>query len=413
MRRVTTILLSALLLLSAVAVARNDAGYWSLQAVDLGNDYFIRSLLPLPSDRLALAGDWLRVPPSVDGASIPINNLFVQLHGPDGSVDWTLTVPGSGNTEFAQLAQDPDSGDLFAVGRSWPSEGVTDVFVVRISEQGELIWEREFREPGTQQASSVAVIPGDGLVLAGMTIPLTDGPGNPEGLILRLDADGNELWRYQTSSLDHTSFSAVAVHADGAVSVAGVAYSDFAGRNAGLSDVLLMTFDAEGGLLWQTQFGGEGEDSPVRMAVTDDSDLIVVGHTFSAESAQDVFLARYSATGEQVSLQTFGGNDSDRALALRLAGETVFVAAVMARYEGADGPVVKSVSLNVLVDGRVLPAVPEVSFDGAIGGAVILVNDAGLASLLLSVNSGPGWRLMSVPAPAGVPELAPPAATSN
>lgn len=397
-----TVLVAAFAMLGA-AVAEHDAAFWSQQPLQLGNDYFVRSLTPLPDQGLLVAGDWLRVGSAADGPTSPFRKVFIQSHREDGAMSWNLSLNAQGSAEFAQLGQDAETGDLIAVGRSWPAEGHPDMFAVRISESGRVRWLREYREQGTQQANAVAVIDGDGAVIAGSTIPLRDVPAEPDGLLVRIDADGREVWRYQTDTTAHTSFTDVAVHADGRIAVAGRTYSGSESDVASAtSDIILLTFSSAGELLWQEQFGSDDADVPFRLVLDADANLVLLGSTAGALGASsgsvDFFLTRYSTDGEQEWLQQFGGNGEDKVLALATdESGRVFVGGIISIHAG-DEREHRSASLTEVSASGVRPLVSELRIDAAIGGSTILLA-GGTPSLLLSVNAGEGWRLMSLPEP--------------
>lgn len=405
--RIFTVLLAALVF-SGTSAAKHDAAFWSQQPLRLGNDYFVRSLTQSPDDSLLVAGDRLRIPPASDGSS-PFRRVFLQSHGVDGRMKWNLSLNAQGSAEFAQLAYDSVSGDLIAVGRSWPAEGQPDIFAARISDSGRVQWMREYREEGIQQANSVAAIGGVGAVIAGFTIPLRDVPAEPDGLLLRIDNEGRELWRYQTASRTNTSFSDVVVHDDGRITVAGLTYEDVDGTPISSSDVILLTFDADGNLLWQVQFGSDADDTPFKLAVTADSDLVMFGNTagtlgFSSGSV-DFFVARYSTDGEQLWLQQFGGNDEDKVLALS-ADESgrIYVGGILGMNVG-DDQMTRMASFAEATEAAVHPLAAELRIEGAVGGSTILFS-GDTASLLMSVNAGEGWRLVSLPSPEVIMEPA-------
>lgn len=398
--RLITLLTTAFILWGTTA-AEHDAAYWSQQQLRLGNDYFVRSLTLSPDHSLVVAGDRLRVPPASDGSS-PFRRVFLQSHGGDGRMRWNLSLNAQGSAEFAQLAYEPSSGDLIAVGRSWPAEGQPDIFAARISNTGRVQWLKEYKEQGVQQANAVATIDGVGAVIVGFTVPLRDVPTEPDGLLVHIDRDGQEVWRYQTSTRANTSFTDVAVHADGRITVAGLTYEDVNGGTTASSDVILLTFAPDGDLLWQVQFGSEGDDVPVRLAVAANSDLVLFGNTSgslgTSSGAVDVFVARYSAVGDQLWLQQFGGNDDDKVLTV-VTDEAggVYAGGVLAMNVG-DDQVRRMASFTEVSETGVRPLADGIRVDGAVGGSTILFS-GGAPSLLMSVNAGEGWRLVSLPSP--------------
>lgn len=401
MLRIITVLVSALALLSTGSAA-HDADFWAEQPLWLGNDYYVRSLAQLDGGGLVVAGDWLRSPPSNENLS-PFRQVFVQMHGEDGDMLWNLSLHAQGSAEISQVGHDSIAGNLLAVGRSWPSEGQPDMFAVSINDRGRVQWLREYREQGTQHANAVGVIAGAGAVIAGYTIPLRDVPTDADALLIRIDSEGQELWRHQTGVPGRTLYTDVIVHADGRITAAGLTHADVAGENLGMADIILQTFSPSGNLLWTRQFGSHGEDLPVRLALGSNSDIYLLGTTDGVMTNRigsvDLFVARYSAGGDQHWIEQFGGNDEDKALALATdSSGQVFVGGVLGINTG-DDQIIRSASLLAQSETGFSQLGTDRQMTGAVGGSTIVFTDD-VPGLLLSVNAGEGWRLLSIP-PAG------------
>jgi len=145
------------------------------------------------------------------------------------------------------------------------------------------------------------------------------------------------LWAQRAGGGTNDEARAVAVDPAGNVVVTGffMDTASFGTTNlvsAGLEDIFLAKYDAEGRLLWARRAGGSGFDQG-RGVATDASGNIFVtglfqaaasfdGTVLSSSGLSDVFLAKYSPAGALLWVRAAGGNDYDegRAVAVDAAG---------------------------------------------------------------------------------------------
>ena len=121
---------------------------------------------------------------------------------------------------------------------------------------------------------------------------------------------------------------AVAFDNNGNVVMTGVfsGTANFGGADltsAGLEDIFLAKYDAQGNHLWSKRFGGAGYDQPRGLAVTTTGVICITGNftgtinfggsNLTSVGAEDVFLARFGANGNHVVSLNYGGTASDMA----------------------------------------------------------------------------------------------------
>ncbi len=142
-------------------------------------------------------------------------------------------------------------------------------------------------------------------------------------LVARLDALENEgprlpLWARRFGGFDDDGGNAVAVDANGDVTVAGYfqGTADFGGgalTSAGGLDIFVAKYSgADGSHLWSHRFGSLSIDGGEAVAVDAKGDLTVVGGVDGAADfggvGVDLFVAKYSgADGSHLRSRTFGG----------------------------------------------------------------------------------------------------------
>ncbi|MBM3419776.1 MAG: hypothetical protein FJY11_01435 [Bacteroidetes bacterium] len=88
-----------------------------------------------------------------------------------GSRKWEVT-PGSASNDIANKVIVLPSGDIMAAGYTTTGSGTsanTDIYIVRTDANGTLLWESVIGGVGNQSAADIAIKPGGGFMIAGVT----------------------------------------------------------------------------------------------------------------------------------------------------------------------------------------------------------------------------------------------------
>ncbi len=307
----------------------------------------------------------------------------------NGTPIYSTFLGGSGQDTFTSLA---GLGDSLIVAGSTSSadypitEGAHDSvfpgdatgFLTCVDPEGGLVWSTYFgRDASANATKGVHVSADDFVYLTGITDDNTLGtPGvhmevYPEEFffgpyLARFDRNGNLDWcTYYArviegtgTSPDGTKIYAYSSTGDqGAISTPAH-QPEFGG---GESDAFLSCFDAETGtLLWETYYGGEGDDWIGGISVADDGLIYIAGITWSASAIStegvhqmersgdaDAFLACFDSEGQQVWGTYFGGEGFETGNIPRIRGGAVYLAGFTNSQEGiAAGNPVEAVLLG-------------------------------------------------------------------
>lgn len=139
------------------------------------------------------------------------------------------------------------------------------------------------------------------------------------------------LWAHRAGGGGNDEADAVAADSAGNVFVTGfftgacsIGNSNFV--SSGLEDIFLAKYDASGNFLWARQAGGTGDDFGLGVATDPSGNAYVTGSfqntaSFGAASltstrSNDVFVAKYSPTGTLVWASKAGGNGNEAANAI-------------------------------------------------------------------------------------------------
>jgi hypothetical protein len=158
--------------------------------------------------------------------------------------------------------------------------------------------------------------------------------GSTDVFIAKYSPDGTHVWSRRGGGTDTDQALAIAVDSAGNVIVVGTFYgtADFGGGSrisAGSNDVFAAKYSASGTHLWSQRFGDTGGDAAYAVAVDPNDNIYVTGSfavkidfgggTLSSAGSSDIFVAKFDAGGAHLWSQRFGGTSSDigRAIACR------------------------------------------------------------------------------------------------
>ncbi len=178
---------------SAFAVAMNDAAtgdeVWRYVEPGFGQAW---DLVRLPGGDVVAVG-------SIDGyPNIPRDVFAVRLAGATGAVQWRRTIPSGiegGESTAYDVALDSHGDPVLAGAIALPPFARTDGLVAKLAAaDGAVVWQRNVN--GAANASdvfvSLAIGPGDAVYATGQLRSLTF---KGEMAVVKLSADGDELWR--------------------------------------------------------------------------------------------------------------------------------------------------------------------------------------------------------------------------
>lgn len=229
-----------------------------------------------------------------------------------GSTDGDLQGPNAGATDAVVVAVGTDGE-------------------VRSVEQHGSVEAEEAAAVGSSAGTTVACGAVDLLAGAGEVEPADTGseawcaPIDEQGALGRIEPRG---------STEADGMSGVSVAPDGAFGYAAGSTlglfpdaSDTSSGVLGEGDALLWRIDPGGVPTWIRQFGTGRADSASAVTTTSTDDAVVVGVTSGdlrgpGSGAEDGFLARYEASGLPRWSRQFGSEGADRALGVAVGGET-------------------------------------------------------------------------------------------
>lgn len=195
-----------------------------------------------------------------------------------GNLEWTGVYKHEDSGNDVALAIEEIAGGGYIIGGTTQSS-VWDAMLVRTDALGNELWKRTYGGSFADECNDLRVTSDGGFVLTGAAV--SPGNGDTDLLLVRTDADGNVLWELVTGGPDGTmaedSGNCVRELPDGGFAVAGMTSA----ASAGSWDVYVVRTTAAGNVLWTKKTGGAQDDRGHALVPLADGALAVAGWAWS------------------------------------------------------------------------------------------------------------------------------------
>jgi hypothetical protein len=243
-----------------------------------------------------------------------------------------------------------DFGSGLVTSYTNPTSGPTvDIYVAKYSASGSPVWSRSIGGNASDSAYGVAVDSSANVVVTGAqgssSVDYGGGTlgtrGGNDIFVAKYSSTGGYSWAKTVGGTGADLGAAVATDGSGNVFVTGYMSGsvDFGGGalvSAGSLDAFLVKYSATGAHMWSKRCGSIGSDIGTGVDVDSAGNVVVVGTfqgsinlgggSLTSVGGQDLFVAKFSPTGQHLWSKGFGGtgNDDVRGVAVDGAGD-VFV----------------------------------------------------------------------------------------
>ncbi len=223
------------------------------------------------------------------------------------NIAWEKPFGGDENDIALDVTTTKDGGYV-VVGESRSfGEGKTDVVAIKLSKDGDIVWQKDFGGKQRDEPRAVAESGDGSLFIAGVTKSFTER-GDANFYVIKTDAKGNQLWQKLYGGESKDEAYALLALKDGGVLVAGSTKS----FGSGSYDGYVLRLDANGKVLWDKTYGGKRAEHIYDIAASGDGGFFLVGSTESSGQGEaDSYLVKIDANGNEQWFETFGESKSD------------------------------------------------------------------------------------------------------
>jgi hypothetical protein len=216
-----------------------------------------------------------------------------------GSIAWQHNYGGSGADVLHCIRQTSDGGYILAGrtasadGDVTSNQGGDDVWIVKLNSLGSITWQKTYGGTGNDDAGAVWEAFDGGFIVAGNTGSNDGDVSGNHGLddiwVMKLSSSGSLLWQKcyggtgTDDMVDDAASGAMQQTSDSGIILAGWSNSnngDVSGNHGNL-DYWVVRLSDTGRIIWQHSFGGSGLDFPGALEQTTDTGFIVTGSSTS------------------------------------------------------------------------------------------------------------------------------------
>jgi len=212
-----------------------------------------------------------------------------------GTIEWRKYFGGTNNDRSHSVVQAEDGGFVlsgFTESEDFDikqSRGSYDFWVVKIDAQGTMLWERSFGGSGIEIAYDMVKTNDNGYVVVGNTFSsdkdVAKNHGESDVWMVKIDDSGNLVWERNFGGPAFDAAQSVALSADGGFIISGNSKSMTmdVSANTGENDIWLVKTNSQGNMVWQNTFGGSGLDYAYDALENEDQSIILVGESDSSD----------------------------------------------------------------------------------------------------------------------------------
>lgn len=246
--------------------------------------------------------------------------LFFLANTNAQSLDWVKTMGGQGGEIGFDITTDA-SGNVITIGRfddagdfdpgpgtfTLPSGFSNDIFISKVDKNGNFKWARSMGTYNEDDARAVAVDLAGNIYTTGNFIGSGDfdpGPGivnlgssgSSDIYISKLDSNGNFVWAKSMGGTGQDYARGIDIDANGSVFITGVfsGTADFdpssliqSMASDGLTDIFIAKYSSSGNYTWARRIGGTSYDYGYALELTTTGDPVITG-SFSSSCDFDM-----------------------------------------------------------------------------------------------------------------------------
>jgi len=222
----------------------------------------------------------------------------------NGKEIWSKTFGGNAMDEAAAVRQTFDDGYIIA-GITRIESGINpQVCLLKTDANGDSLWEQTFGGSSIERAWAVEQTADSGYILTGLTYSY--GHGNSDVWLLKINSDGELVWTKTFGSDQLEEGYSVQQTEDLGYIICG--FTDSFG--AGQTDAYIVKTDENGELEWSNTYGGPFFDYGYCIRETIDGYIITGEKSNGNSEPSDVWLFKIDKSGNQIWSRTYGGAET-------------------------------------------------------------------------------------------------------
>lgn len=259
-------------------------------------------------------------------------DIYIIKLSEQGNTLWTRTYGGNGYEWGSYIEQTSDDGYIIVGQTPAFGAGGFDAYLVKLNSDGSIAWTKTYGGSGLEIGSAVQQTSDGGFILTGQID--TYGAGGGDIYLLKTFDNGEVTWAKTIGRSGTETGTAVKQTADGGYIIGATSENELGPLGP---DMCLIKTNSLGDTLWAKTYGGSMIDECYDVIITDDGGYVMCGKSFSfsADGDYDIYVVKVNDDGELIWSKTYGAsgqNMNDIGLSIRqtadggfiIAGESMF-----------------------------------------------------------------------------------------
>jgi hypothetical protein len=232
-------------------------------------------------------------------------DIFILKLNSKGDSVWVKTF-GSAGFEYPDCIISTTGNNLLIAGKTTgPADNPSDIYLIKLNYNGEIIWERTYPDPDDEFATHVFETREGDFVITG-----NDQASEPDTAnkiyLLKVDAQGNIRWekRFGLGTGDWKWGYSTIETINGDLVTCGRLTKD------GYTQVLLLKTNMNGEFLWEKNFGEPLlSETGYSLKINHDNTIIITGTSFEVSNPDtEIILLKTDENGKELWFQRFGAS---------------------------------------------------------------------------------------------------------
>ncbi|MFN8258401.1 MAG: SBBP repeat-containing protein [Bacteroidales bacterium] len=253
----------------------------------------------------------------LNGKSAGKEDILVAKYNSDGKMLWSKQL-GTDSTDMGKGIFADNKGNVYITGLTLgklgkSSFGKSDGFIIKLDGNGKLLFTNQFGTPGDDCSNAITGDNKSTIYTCGTTWGDlgSKSKGFIDVFITRITENGNLIKYDQFGSEGFDIAMAIKTDKENNIYVGGTTSGNFANQQLGEGDCFLVKMNDKGEIIWNKQFGTDKHDGIRAININAKvSDNILVSGLLSLPPAQ-AFIRSYNKTGELIWEKNFNDKNAD------------------------------------------------------------------------------------------------------
>jgi hypothetical protein len=236
-------------------------------------------------------------------------DIHIMMVDPGGEPLWQKTYGGEKFDRGIRVIASDDGAYLVLAETSSYGTGKRDIYLLKISPRGDLLWTKTFGGPGDEQAKDIQISDDGGFIITGITESY--GDGSPDVYLLKIDRQANEEWSYAYGGeLVEEGYDVLGT-SDGGFLILAASMLPGGDYMMQQSDLYLIKVSASGEMLWSRVYEEPGVQGGHSMQPATGGGYIVAGLVSATANVANVdpLLQKIDPEGHLLWVKPLGESD--------------------------------------------------------------------------------------------------------